>query len=92
MARMRRGNRWTWFGSNNPIQLFQLPARNQSRPRSVHGAAQHCVAINGEAGVTHMEIKALENASRTATVWAEGYDGETHYADVFKALARQCLS
>ena len=40
-----------------------------------------------EAGVTHMEIKALENAGRTTTVWTEGYDGETHYADVFKALA-----
>jgi hypothetical protein len=37
--------------------------------------------------MTHMEIKALENAGRTATVWAEGYDGETHYADVLKALA-----
>ena len=33
-----------------------------------------------------MEIKALENAGRTA-VWTEGYDGETHYADVLKALA-----
>lgn len=36
--------------------------------------------------MTHMEIKALEKAGRTA-VWTEGYDGETHYADVFKALA-----
>jgi hypothetical protein len=40
-----------------------------------------------EAGVTHMEIKALENAGRTTAVWTEGYDGQTHYADVFKALA-----
>jgi hypothetical protein len=32
-----------------------------------------------------MEIKALENASRAA-VWTEGYDGETHYAEVLKAL------
>ncbi len=37
--------------------------------------------------MTHMEIKALENAGRTTTVWTEGYDGQTHYADVFKALA-----
>ncbi|WP_156461152.1 hypothetical protein [Devosia sp. Root436] len=35
--------------------------------------------------MTHMEIKALENASRAA-VWTEGYDGETHYAEVLKAL------
>ena len=35
--------------------------------------------------MTHMEIKALEH--RTATVWTEGYDGQTHYADIFKALA-----
>jgi hypothetical protein len=40
-----------------------------------------------EAGVTHMEIKALENAGRSTTAWTEGYDGQTHYADVFKALA-----
>ncbi len=37
--------------------------------------------------MTHMEIKALENAGRTSMVWTEGYDGQTHYADVFKALA-----
>ncbi|HTO28223.1 MAG TPA: hypothetical protein VL017_06490 [Devosia sp.] len=37
--------------------------------------------------MTHMEIKALENAGRTTTVWTEGYDGETHYADVLRALA-----
>ena len=37
--------------------------------------------------MTHMEIKALENAGRSSMVWTEGYDGETHYADVFKALA-----
>jgi hypothetical protein len=39
-----------------------------------------------EAGMTYMEIKAMEDAGRTATVWTEGYDGQTHYADVFKAL------
>jgi len=38
--------------------------------------------------MTHMEIKALEDAGRTSMVWStEGYDGETHYADVFRALA-----
>lgn len=37
--------------------------------------------------MTHMELKALENAGRTPLVWTEGYDGESHYADVFKALA-----
>lgn len=37
--------------------------------------------------MTHMEIKALENAGRTSMVWTEGHDGQTHYADVFKALA-----
>ena len=36
--------------------------------------------------MTQMEIKALENAGRTAMVWTEGYDGETHYGDVFRAL------
>jgi hypothetical protein len=35
--------------------------------------------------MTHMEIKALEH--RTATVWTEGYDGESHYTEVLKALA-----
>jgi hypothetical protein len=43
--------------------------------------------LEAEAGMTHMEIKALENAGRTSMVWTEGYDGQTHYADVFKALA-----
>lgn len=37
--------------------------------------------------MTSMEIKALENAGRHTMVWTEGYDGQTHYADVFKALA-----
>ena len=37
--------------------------------------------------MTNMEIKALENASRSATAWTEGYDGQTHYADVLRALA-----
>ncbi|HEY0033071.1 MAG TPA: hypothetical protein VGB81_07380 [Devosia sp.] len=37
--------------------------------------------------MTHMEIKALENAGRTSMVWSQGYDGESHYGDVLKALA-----
>jgi hypothetical protein len=36
--------------------------------------------------MTHMEIKAIESTSRAMT-WTEGYDGQTHYADVLKALA-----
>ena len=37
--------------------------------------------------MTHMEIRALEQTSRTGMVWAEGYDGVSHYGDVLKALA-----
>ena len=37
--------------------------------------------------MTQVEIKALEHAGRTAMVWTEGYDGESHYTDVLKALA-----
>jgi hypothetical protein len=37
--------------------------------------------------MTNLEIKALENAGRSTQVWVEGYDGETHYSDVFRALA-----
>ena len=37
--------------------------------------------------MTNIDIKALEHAGRTAMVWTEGYDGQTHYADVLKALA-----
>jgi hypothetical protein len=36
--------------------------------------------------MTHMEIKALEHAGRNVMVWTEGYDGESHYTDVLKAL------
>lgn len=33
------------------------------------------------------DAKTLENTHRpTAQVWTQGYDGETHYGDVFKAL------
>lgn len=41
--------------------------------------------------MTSMEIKALENAGRQTAVWTDGYDGQTHYADVFKALAPALL-
>lgn len=36
--------------------------------------------------MTNAEIKALEDAGRSTMVWTEGYDGETHYGDVAKAL------
>jgi hypothetical protein len=41
--------------------------------------------------MTHMEIKALEDAGRNTIVWTEGYDGQTHYLAVFKALAPALL-
>ena len=37
--------------------------------------------------MNHSDIKALENAGRSAMVWTEGYDGQTHYRDVLRALA-----
>ncbi|HTM79013.1 MAG TPA: hypothetical protein VL133_15485 [Devosia sp.] len=38
--------------------------------------------------MTHVEIKAIQDAGRTTMAWStEGYDGQTHYGDVFKALA-----
>ena len=37
--------------------------------------------------MTNIDIKALENAGRTAMVWTEGHDGETHYSNVLRALA-----
>ena len=37
--------------------------------------------------MTHIEIKALEDAGRSSMLLTEGYDGQTHYADVFRALA-----
>ncbi|GLQ08389.1 hypothetical protein GCM10007913_03210 [Devosia yakushimensis] len=37
--------------------------------------------------MTHAEIRALEDASRANLAWStESYDGQTHYADVLKAL------
>jgi hypothetical protein len=46
---------------------------------------------HAEASMTNIEIKALENAGRTTAVWTEGYDGQTHYGDVFRALAPALL-
>jgi hypothetical protein len=40
-----------------------------------------------EAGMTHIEAKALENAARSSAVWTEAYDGQTHYGEVARALA-----
>lgn len=37
--------------------------------------------------MTQMELNATENAGRSSFMWTEGYDGQTHYAAVFKALA-----
>lgn len=37
--------------------------------------------------MTNIQFKAIEQASRSAMVWTEGYDGQTHYGDVLKALA-----
>jgi hypothetical protein len=55
----------------------------------VISSKQHfvCLLERAEAVMTHMEIKALEHAGRTPMVWTEGYDGESHYSDVLKALA-----
>jgi hypothetical protein len=44
-----------------------------------------------ETVMTSMEIKSLEDAGRTAMVWTEGYDGQTHHADVFRALVPAML-
>lgn len=37
--------------------------------------------------MTSIDVKSLERAGRTAMVWTEGYDGETHYGNVLRALA-----
>lgn len=35
-----------------------------------------------------MENKAIESAGRGSMVWStDGYDGQTHYAEVLRALA-----
>ena len=37
--------------------------------------------------MTQIEIANLEHAGRSAFAWApEGYDGKTHYTEVFAAL------
>ncbi|MGV8855574.1 MAG: hypothetical protein ACOH2L_13105 [Devosia sp.] len=39
-----------------------------------------------EAVMTNVQFKAIEQASRSAILSTEGYDGQTHYGDVLKAL------
>ena len=36
--------------------------------------------------MSNIDFKALDQAGRTAMVWTDGYDGQTHYGDVLKAL------
>lgn len=36
--------------------------------------------------MTNVQFKAIEQASRSAILSTEGYDGQTHYGDVLKAL------
>ncbi|MGV8831155.1 MAG: hypothetical protein ACOH2N_04195 [Devosia sp.] len=36
--------------------------------------------------MTNINLKTLEPAARAAMVWTDGYDGQTHYSDVLKAL------
>lgn len=86
MARTRPGNPWMSCGSNNSPNCFNCRNGTKADPAPFIGHATLRID-QAEAGVTHMEIKALEHDGRTATVWTRGYDGETHYADVFKALA-----
>jgi len=38
--------------------------------------------------MTRTEVNTLEHASRTAMAWSvEGYDGQTHYGHVLRAIA-----
>lgn len=41
--------------------------------------------------MTNIDIKALEIAGRMPMVWTEGYDGQTHYGNVLRALAPALL-
>lgn len=41
--------------------------------------------------MTHHDIKANQSATRSLMVWTDGYDGQTHYSDVLKALAPAML-
>lgn len=41
--------------------------------------------------MTHHNIKANQSAARSLTTWTDGYDGQTHYSDVLKALAPAML-
>jgi hypothetical protein len=36
--------------------------------------------------MTSIDIRAQDNVGRAGAAWTEGYDGQTHYGTVFKAL------
>jgi hypothetical protein len=36
--------------------------------------------------MTNIELRVLEEASRSATMWTQGYDGQTHHSGVLMAL------
>jgi hypothetical protein len=65
------------FGKrNNTLPILDFPATNAWGRKVL------------EATMTHAETKALADASRASMAWSiEGYDGQTHYGDVLKALA-----
>jgi len=45
------------------------------------------IAGKGTRAMTQIEIAHLEHAGRSAFAWTpEGYDGKTHYTEVFAAL------
>ena len=47
----------------------------------------HARRLSGHIFMTHADVRALEHAGRT-TMWSvEGYDGETHYGYVLRAIA-----
>jgi hypothetical protein len=50
------------------------------------GSAVGPCPTTAETKMTNIEIKALEDAGRYNPVWTEGYDGTTHYIDVFRAV------
>lgn len=95
MAATKPPNRSTSFGSINDKFPYMEPksraARslgNGSKALPVLNISRHRARAVAEASMTNMEIKALEDAGRTAMAWTpEGYDGQTHYADVARALA-----
>jgi hypothetical protein len=77
--------RLRWLGGTK-YKASTFLAQAQKRRR---GGRKHSFPApdTTEAVMTNIDFKALEQASRTGMVWTEGYDGQTHYGDVFKALA-----